>query len=761
MGRERHGPATTNRSPGREATGGRKVLTFPIMQPALPRLTRGGDARRRLACRRPAIVAIAVLLVTLVTFGIAPARAFAQADSTADTARALERVRITVTRRDEAAVRAPWAVDVQTRREIAGAQATLGIDEALNSVPGVVVSNRYNWSVDQRVSIRGAGSRANFGIRGIKVLVDGVPQSLPDGQNQLTNLDLAAVSRVEVLRGSASSLYGNGSGGVIAFETDRSAPDRLGVTARVLGGSFGTSKVGARVTGRTDRATASATFSRTRLDGFRQYDTAEVRQALVALDYALGPERTLELRAGHADSPVARNPGALTPTEYARNRDSASAINIARGANKWLSQSQYSARYRQGGERAEWSLVGYVHRRFIDNPLATPPPGTTGAAIGTYSTLNRWVTGARADGGWSPSGWPGAARLTAGVDVQRSFDIRRNWRATGGRRTAATDTLVLDQGESVIAVGPFVSMQFVPTERLTASVGARHDWLTFGVTDNFLRDRVDNSARRGMAASSGHAGASWLFGRALIAYANVATAFETPTTTELSARPDGTGGFNPDLDPQRVMTVEGGARGDVGARLRYTVTLFQSTYRDALIQYLETTGRAYFRNAGETRNRGVEVGATARLASWLDANVAWTESRYRFVRYRVPVRTVTDTLDGKRVAGVPDRFVRAGLRLRAGAFTADVDRTTSGDLFADDKNTVRVAGWGRGVVNVRTAWTGRMLGTTVQPFLGVNNALNTDYIGSVTLNGANARVLEPAPLRHFYLGVETGWAVVR
>ena len=159
---------------------------------------------------------------------LAPASAAAaqgaRPDSVADSARALGQVRVTVTRDGGTTLqRAPWAVAVQDTRAIRGPQATLGIDEALNNVPGVMVANRYNYSVDQRVSIRGAGARANFGIRGVKVLVDGVPQSLPDGQNQLTNVDLASVSRVEVLRGSASSLYGNGSGGVIAFETDRSA----------------------------------------------------------------------------------------------------------------------------------------------------------------------------------------------------------------------------------------------------------------------------------------------------------------------------------------------------------------------------------------------------------------------------------------------------------------------------------------------------------------------------------------------------------
>jgi iron complex outermembrane receptor protein len=696
--------------------------------------------------------------LALVAFSSAHAQGARPDSIRRDTARTLGQVRVTVTRSETSADRAPWAVAVQDKNEIARGQPTLGIDEALNNVPGVIVSNRYNYSVDQRLSIRGAGARANFGIRGVKILLDGVPQSLPDGQNQLTNVDLGNISRVEVLRGSASSLYGNGSGGVIAFESDRSAPDHFGVTARALGGTYGTSKASVRLAGRTDHTTSALSVSRTRVDGFRMYDTAEVRQAIGTLNWALTPNRTLELRASYADSPVARNPGALTQAEYDKNRDSASSVNLARGANKWLTQGQYSVRFRERNSLGDASVVGYVQRRFIDNPLATAPPGTTGAAIGTYSTINRWVTGARLDA--SGTLLEGSLRANVGADVQRSFDIRRNYRATAGKRTAPTDTLFLDQGESVVAVGPFASVQYSPSERLSLSGGVRQDWVTFRVTDNFLRDGVNNSASRTMEALSAHLGASWVFNDRLTGYANVSNAFETPTTTELSARQGGAGGFNPDLDPQHVSTIEAGIRGAAGPRINYTLTAFRSTYTDAIVQYLESTGRAFFRNAGETKNEGLEVGATIRFFPELDATVAWTESRYRFVKYLAPrTATITDTLDKKRVAGVPDRFYRVGLRWHRDAWSVDADRTWSGDLYADDRNLVKVPGWQDGVVNLRASWEGSIGGTRFAPFAGVNNALDVRYIGAVTVNGANGRVLEPAPRKHFFLGFETGWRV--
>lgn len=685
----------------------------------------------------------------------------------ADSARAqrLADVRVTVTRAEVSAQRAPWAVGLQDKVDLTRGQATLGIDEALNNVPGVYVANRYNYSLDQRLSIRGAGARANFGIRGVKVLLDGVPQSLPDGQNQLTNIDLADISRVEVLRGSASSLYGNGSGGVIAFSTDRSAPDRLGQSARFTGGSFGTTKVQARTAGRSGDAVGSLSFSRTNVDGFRLYSHADLWQLVGALDYALGPATALQVRASHTEMPTALNPGALTPAEYAKNRDSASATNIARGATKAISQSQYSVRLRHdAGTFGAWAAVAYVVRRFVDNPLATAPPGTAGAAVGTYSTLNRWVTGARLDGTRALCACADSARaprLFAGLDVERSFDIRRNSRATGGHPHLATDTLFLKQNESVIALGPYATLQWSPTAALALSAGARWDDLKFDVADRFLADGADNSGSRDMTAVSGHVGASYVIADAFTPYVNVSSAFESPTTTELNARPDGTGGFNADLGPQRIRTVEGGARGSLSGGFTYTLSVFQSSADDAIIQYLETNGRAYFRNAGKTRNTGVEVGLAARAARWLDVNVAWTEARYRFVTYRVPRGAVTDTLDGKQQAGVPERFVRLGLRAHWRGASLDADHTWSAAMFADDRNTVKIDDWGRGALNLRLAWSGTAGALALSPFVAANNALNQAFVGAVTLNGAGNRVIEPAPLRHWYAGLEVGWRVAR
>jgi iron complex outermembrane receptor protein len=522
-------------------------------------------------------------------------------------------------------------------------------------------------------------------------------------------------------------------------------------------------KVQTRTAGRTEHAIGMLSLSRTTLEGFRQFSQADVRDLNGAVDYFLGERSKLELRANIAAVPLAKNPGALTQAEWDANPDSAAATNVARGASREVAQHQYSLGWRHtaaasgdGVRVIAWHLT-----RTVDNALATPPPPPAAAANGTYNNIQRMLSGVRVDGTRTLGGGGSAPRLTAGIDAVRSRDNRRNWRSTGGRPTAAVDTLLQDQTEIVSSVGPFAQLSWAPRPALQTSVGVRYDVQRFEVDDHFTGDGDDDSGIRTMSAASGHVGASYSLRPWLVPYANVATAFETPTTTELNSRPDGAGGFNPDLNPQRIVTVEAGARGAKG-RWTYDVSAFRSHTRDAIIQYQSIDGRSLFQNAGSTNSTGVEIGVQASVLSWLDAQIAYTLSHYVFGEYRIPHPAApTDTLDGNRLAGVPNQFVRAGLRSVCGKFAFDVDWTWGDKLFADDLNTLSIPDWGRGRFDARFSWAGTIAGQRAAPFVAVNNAFDQKYVGSVTLNGTFNRVRESAPGRNWYAGLELGWSVLK
>jgi iron complex outermembrane receptor protein len=689
---------------------------------------------------------------------LAASNAAAQEPTAADTAYrdtvpVRELPEITVTRAPEPLDRVPYAVGVLDRTALQRGQQTLGIDEALNNLPGVVVSNRYNYSLDQRISIRGFGSRSNFGVRGLKILLDGVPQTLPDGQSQLTNVDFADIDRAEVLRGASSSLYGNASGGVISFRTERAAPGPFAQRVRVQGGTGKTDndnfyKWQSWTSGRSGSISGTLSVSQFKADGFRQHSAAEFRQLNTGLDYAVSGSTLATLRLSLADNPEAENPGALTFAEYSANPDSAAANNIRRGADKDAQQHQLALgiqHFDADGNEYQATVFGVL--RDLANPLAAPPFDGAPPTAGTYVAIDRVVGGARGSLNHRLGQTDEAPRLIAGADLQRMRDDRQNLVSDAGQPTT---TVILDQREQVTELGPFAQLQWSPQEQLLLSGGLRYDWVRFDLEDKFLTDG-DDSGGQTMAAGSGNIGLSWSVNPRFVPYLNVSTSFETPTTTELVNKPDGSGGLNPDLGPQRAVNYEIGARGQPGTMLTYSAALFLGRITDAIVQGPEVGGRAFFRNAGKTHNDGAEVGLSFSPLSELTLSGAYTYAHYRFAS--------EDSLDGNRLPGVPEHFWRFGLRTNLPAdFYVDADHTISTSIAADDANTPALIVPAYSVTNARVGWDGQVGSMEIGPFIGINNLLDRRYVGSVTLNGVGGRVYEPAPRRVVYLGAEVGYA---
>jgi iron complex outermembrane receptor protein len=706
-------------------------------------------------------------LVLLVALTVPTAAAVAQVPAPPDTARRdtsqvtrLPEIEVSVTRTPEPLARVPNAVGVLDRADLQRAQLTVGLDEAFNNLPGVVVSNRYNFSLDQRISIRGFGSRSNFGVRGVKILLDGIPQTLPDGQSQLTNVDFANLGKAEVLRGASSSLYGNASGGVISLQSEGAAPGPFAQRVRVQGGDGkrdgdGFYKWQSWTSMRSGNASGTLSISQFKTDGFRQNSAADIRQLNAGLDYVLSGSTIGTVRLSLADNPEAENPGALTKPELVANPDSAAANNIRRGADKDVQQQQLALGLRHVDDQGnEYGVNVFGLLRDLENPLAAPPPGAFIPTAGTYVRIDRMVGGARASGTRHLGAATTAPRLTAGADIQRMRDDRQNFVSDSG---VPTDSVLIDQRETITEFGPFAQLQWSPREELLLNAGGRYDWVRFDVADHHLSDGVDNSGDQTNDAASGNVGASWSFGDRFVPYVNVSTSFETPTTTELVNQPNSVGGFNTALKPQRAVNYEVGARGKPGRAVEYSLALFLGRISDAIVQQQEVGGRAFFVNAGKTHNDGAEVGLTVTPVSGLQLSGAYTYSHYRFVDY---VDASGASLAGNRLPGVPDHYWRFGVRgsLPRG-FYADADHTLSSSMAADDLNTPELVAesWGAGVTNLRVGWDGVSGDLNLAPFIGINNLWDRQYVSSLTINGAGGRVFEPAPRRVIYIGTEIGY----
>jgi iron complex outermembrane recepter protein len=697
------------------------------------------------------------IAVTLAAAPGAVAQERPPADSTRpDSVRRFDLPAVSVTRADRALARVPLAVHAVDRIDVQRGRQTVGLDEALAQVPGVHVANRFNFSVDQRLSIRGFGSRSAFSVRGVKLLLDGIPQTLPDGQSQLTNLDLAAVERIEVLRGASSALYGNASGGVVSLQSGAAVPGRWTALAEVgaldpnLNRTW--NKWHASGAAGLGGATAQASVSRLWWAGFRQHSTAELWRFTTRVSAPLGRRVTASAHLAVGSDPKADNPGGLTAAELAANRDSASAANLAARAGKEVQQVQAGAVIRAALGSTNAQVALFALTRDLENPLPQ-----------AYITFDRLAYGLRLTATRPLSLGARAVNLTAGLDAQWQEDDRLNYANVAGRPD--TGDVRLDQLERATEVGPFVEGMVELSPTLGVTAGARYDRVSFRVRDRLVSNG-DDSGRRLMDALSGVLGVNLEPRTGLSLYANLSTAFETPTTTELVNRPDGQGGLNPDLDPQRAVSVEIGARGSAApgiprvrsgqarlpALVSWSAALFQADVRDELVSFEDTLvpGRRFFRNAGRARHRGVELGGRVQVATGVRIAAAYTFADYRYTDYTVD----GNTLDGRPIPGIPQHLIYASVRVEPawspGAWL-EVDGTHSSSALVDDTLILRTPKWG--VVNVRAGWEGSAGGRAFAPFVGINNVLDRKYVGSVAVNAARGRYFEPAARRNLYFGL--------
>lgn len=638
----------------------------------------------------------------------------------------------------------PFGITTVSPDSLRPGQAHVAADQALAMIPGVTVSNRSNPSQDPRVSVRGFGARSAFGVRSVRVIRDGMPLTLPDGQTPLDYLDLESVGRIEVIRGTASALYGNATGGVIDIYSAPPAPTAIQPEGRVWIGSDNFRRTTAVASGTSGQWAYQGNLGRTEADNYRDYSRQRLTNGFGRLATTVAGT-DLALVGLVLDMPLAENPGALTAAQFEARSRNADPLSIARKARKEVDQLQLglSANRQIGGVRLSSSVYGGSRRLY--NPL-------------TFSVVNidRSIGGGslRADVDLPLAG----LRATVGGDFQLLDDDRKNWAACNGlaNPTANCPTvgvdkgvLTLDQQETVTGGGPYAQLQ-LERGRLRINGGLRADVIAFKAEDRFLTDGQDDSGERTLSAVSPMIGVAWRATRFVSAYANYTTAFETPTTTELGNRSDGSAGFNADLDPQRSGTFEVGAKG-LYRMLAYSVAAFRTRVNDELIVQDAGNGRNYFRNAGKTARDGIEAELGATLG-FVDVAATHAYSHFRFLDYAPSAST---QLSGNRIPGIPVHLTQLSAtgRFSSGGFVV-LEGVAKSRVWANDANSAHAKAFQ--VFNVRAGRDFAFGAVRVAPVVGVNNLTNLKYVGSVAINAAGtpttAKYYEPAPRRTWITG---------
>lgn len=631
--------------------------------------------------------------------------------------------------------RAPAAISVVDQDKIQRGTQQLGLDESLAGVPGLFMQNRYNFAQDLRISMRGFGARANFGIRGIKILVDGVPQTLPDGQGQVDSIDLGSAQQIDVIRGPASSLWGNASGGVINITTE-DGPIQPFVDASAAVGDFGYRKYQIKAAGERGSVNYLANGSRLELDGYRDHSQVENNLFNSKMRFSIDESANLVALLNLTDSPIAQDPGALTRDQMNADPTQASQRNVAFDAGEQVDQQKLSFVYNKAfDDRRKLTVRNYYVWRDFENRL----PFVGGGAV----RLDRFFVGGGVlythDGQFMGRN----NRLAAGIDLDNQNDDRQRFDNNQGILGA----LAFDQKETVTGTGAFVRTELSATEQLDLFVGARFDSIRFDVDDRFLING-DDSGERTIEQLSPMIGIVYDLTPRTNLYANVSTSFETPTTAEF-ANPSGQGGLNPELEPQTATNYEIGIKGSTTSGIRYEAALFHINIEDELIPFevAGQPGRTFFVNAGESNRDGIELTLSAPITRHLNASVSYTYSDFVFDRFEDSEGNI---FDGNRIPGVPKDLLHVDLAYQRQGFFAEWDFIYVGDFYVDNANSEQNDSYT--VSNAKAGYTRDYDNWKWKIHLGVNNLFDAAYAANVRINAFGGRYFEPAPERNLYAG---------
>ena len=650
----------------------------------------------------------------------------------------LNEIVVTATRMESSVRDVARSVSVVNKEQIQNSTQQLGLDEALAKVPGLYIQNRYNFSGDLRVSMRGFGARSSFGIRGIKVFVDGIPESLPDGQSGVDSIDLGSAQSIEVLRGPSSSLYGNASGGVIAVSSELGQSEPF-VEGKIAGGEFGFMQYGLKAGGKINSTDYLFNVSRTELDGHRDHGEFEGTQFNGRLGIPFNDSDRLLVAVNFADQPTAQDPGGINAAQVALDRNSARLQNVQFDAGETVEQQRLGFVYER--ERSSGTLT--IRNHYVWRDFANKLPFNGGGAV----DLDRFFYGFGAQyslGDMLPSN----LGLSFGIDYDKQDDDRQRFDNNDGVLGAQT----FDQNEEVDSTGIFVQGEYEINDAWTLQAGLRYDELSYDVSDRFLSDG-DDSGTLDFDEVSPSIGLNFKTATG-VAFASYSSGFETPTTTEL-ANPDASGGFNPLLRPQTADSFEVGYKGST-ENLYYEVSVFQIDLEDELIPYelAAFPGRDFYSNAGSSDRTGIETALNWQNDSGFGVDASFTWSDFDFDSF---IDDNGNDFSGNQMPGLPKQFGYLGFNYTTNnGFSGVFETVYSGDLYANNANSVEVSSYT--VANLRfniDIESGKWLFRT---YAGINNLFDEDYNNNIRINAFGSRFFEPAPGRHVYVGIVANYA---
>jgi len=640
----------------------------------------------------------------------------------------------------------PFSVDSVNTHEIQDGQPAINASEVLQRVPGLLVQNRQNYAQDLQISSRGFGARTAFGVRGIKLMADGIPASTPDGQGQVATFDLDTAERIEVLRGPMATMYGSNAGGVIQlFSRDGEGKPRL--SAGSYWGADGLNKQLISAEGGNAKAGFMLKTSRVDTNGYRQHSSALREQNFAKL--TLHPDDKSRLALIYSDlNQQSDDPQGLTWSAYQTRPRSAPAVAFQYNTRKSIDHQQLGLNYERWFGDARLQATLYQGRRRVVQYLAIPP-GAQGAATHSGGVVDferdfhggslRWLQPVAA--------LPGEFEWIAGIDYDKSKDDRQGYENFIFGQLGIKGRLRRDESDHVQSLDPYLQANWQLGD-FHLQAGVRHNSLKVKVDDHYLANGDDSGSRRFRKATPAF-GLLYAFTPELHGYFSAGRGFETPTLGEMAYAPGG--GFNLGLSPSTSTQLETGLKAQLG-RTRLNAALFQIKSKDEITVASNSGGRTRYQNATRTRRHGLELSLNSELADNLSAQLAYTRLSATYDRDFMAGGNLIRK--GRHLPGVAGQTLYGELALRPiqGA-TLALEGLLRSKLYVEDSNRQKAAP-GYSQFNLRARSEQTFGAITFGQTLRMDNLSGKRTIGSVIVGQAQGRYYEPAPKRSAYAGVD-------
>ena len=641
----------------------------------------------------------------------------------------------------------PYSVDSISREQISDGQLGINASEALARVPGLVVQNRQNYAQDLQISSRGFGARSAFGVRGIKLIADGIPASTPDGQGQAATFNLDTADRIEVLRGPAATLYGSNAGGVIQmFSRNGEGPPRIG--AETLFGSDGLNKNHLSAEGAVDGAGFVLDASRMDTDGYRDHSSARRDQTFAKFNVEPDDDSKLALIYSSLEQNGTQDPLGQTWAGYKADPRSVSSNALTYNTRKSIDHQQLGMNYERYMGDATLQVNAYTGRRSVIQYLSIPKGVPSNERGGGVVQFDRKFYGGGVRWMQPIDSVPGELMIITGLDFDQSEDSRHGYQNYSGNTLGVKGELRRNEIDTARSLDPYIQANWA-IDRWTLQAGLRHSTMELDVDDQFLSNG-DASGSKTYQKNTPSMSVMYAFTPDLHGYVSAGKGFETPTQAELAYAPGDVEGFNFGLKPAESTQYEVGLKAQINNSTRVNAAVFQITTDDELVVTASKDGRTSYQNAGRTLRRGFELGIESQLSEQWSANLAYTRLQ---ATYDSDFSNNGKSIDkGNYLPGVPQTLLFAELNWKPRDWLSTaVEGMYRSKVYVEDTNQERAAP-GYSVFNWRARFEQKVEHWTFHQTLRLDNLLDRQYVGSVIVGDGNRRFYEAAPGRSWYAG---------